>query len=529
MARVLGLDLGSRSVKAVVFETAMRGYQTLAFNQVRRPEGAPLESLRAALEQLLADGSLAADQVVISLPGPALATHALTLPFTDPKRLEATIPFEIESQLPFDLSEAVYDYQVVTQREKQSDLLIGVVRKAELASLLELLQQLRLDPRVVTHPGVAYQNLFLSAAECFPEVESGPGASAVAIVDIGHERTSVAIGRLGGGLELARTFSGGGKDLSRALALELQIPIEEANHFKETRASVGSTARGADAERASAALTRGLQPILRELRPTLKSYSSRSRIPVGYLYLCGGSSKLAGLDGQLSSDLGIPARLLSLPSESAELIPPESQAVAAQAYALALRGQAVGARPPRFNLRRGPFAFKGDFDYLREKVGVLAAFAAALLVLMVTTGLVRNSVLSRREAQVDAMLCETTQRVLGTCEKNFDRALNMLKGKESPAAVLPKMSAVGLLSELVQRMPTDIPLTVDQITVDLDRIAVRCQTDSSKQVDKITAALKTHKCFKEVKEGKVEKTKDGKAVTFRLDVQVECPEAAPQG
>ncbi len=53
-------------------------------------------------------------------------------------------------------------------------------------------------------------------------------------------------------------------------------------------------------------------------------------------------------------------------------------------------------------------------------------------------------------------------------------------------------------------------MTTDQmIRVDPDRISARFETDSSKHVEDIVAALKTFKCFKEVSEGKLEKNKDG--------------------
>jgi general secretion pathway protein L len=198
--------------------------------------------------------------------------------------------------------------------------------------------------------------------------------------------------------------------------------------------------------------------------------------------------------------------------------------MAAQAYSLALRGQASGAKAPRFNLRRGEFAFKGDYDYLKDKMGLLASFAATLLLLLIASGVVRNSVLARREAQVDKVLCDVTQRILGSCEKNYDIALNRLKGVESPAAALPKLSAVNLLAELTQRVPADVPVTFDRIDIDLERISVRGVTDSSKQIDTIAAALRGHRCFKEVKEGKVEKTREGNKVSFRLDIQVQCAE-----
>ncbi|MBJ6763161.1 pilus assembly protein PilM [Myxococcaceae bacterium JPH2] len=528
MARILGLDLGSQSVKAVVLESKQKGHTPKAYAEVRRaPEGDKAETLRAALRELMAaipPGHL--DQVVIALPGPGLTTHALQLPFSDARRVEAALPFEIGSQLPFDISESVYDYQVVglkdagNPKDKAADLLVGVVRQEEMKGLLGLLGEMKLDPRVVTHPGLAYQNLLQQAPGLFQGVGEG---GTVAVVDIGHERTSVAIGRPGQGVEMARTFAGGGRDLSRALATEFQTSYPEAHQWKEQHGAMAGAAQGPDAERAAAAFVRGIQPVLRELRQTFKAFTARTRQQVDAIVLSGGTAKMPGLAEQLSQDLRVPVRVLALPADSTEVIPVAQQSSAAQAYALAMRGNASGARAPRFNLRRGEFAFKGDFDYVKDKLGLLASFGVTLLLLLVAFGVVRNTVLSRREAQVDAVLCDTTQRILGTCEKNYDRALNMLKGVESPAAALPQLSAVNLLSEVTQRIPPEIPVKFDRIQIDLDRIILQGETDSSKQIDALSTALKNHRCFKEVKEGKVEKTRDGQKLSFRLDVQVQCP------
>jgi general secretion pathway protein L len=521
MARILGLDLGSYSVKGLVLDSSSRTPVPKAYAEVRRPEGEPAETLRAALHQLLtAHPELRADQVVIALPGASLATHQLTLPFNDPKRLDSVVPFEVEGQLPYDLSDAVFDYQVVSQKEKASDLLVGVVRKDELAPLLATLAELKLDPRIVTHPGVAYQNMFLQHPALF---DGASEAEAVALVDIGQDRTTVAIGKPGVGLEFARTFAGGGRELSRALATEFRTPLAEAHHWKETHGAMASAAQGPDAQRAAGALVRGLQPLLRELRPTLKSYTARSRKRVGAVFLCGGSARMPGLAEQLGRDLNMPTSLLPLPAEASGVVPAEVQPSAAQAFALALRGAASGAKAPRFNLRRGEFSFKGSYDYVRDRLGLVAAFAATLLALLIVSGIVRNQVLARRERQVDAMLCETTKRILGTCETNYDRALNLLRGQESPAAALPKVSAVEVLAELTGRIPKDVPVTFERILVDPDRIQLQGTTDSSKQIDTITTALRGHRCFKEIQEGKVERTRDGQKVTFRMSIQVQCP------
>ena len=70
MARILGLDLGSYSVKGILFESNLRGYSTKAYAEVRRAEGDRTETLRAAVQQLLPQLPMQADQVIVALPGP---------------------------------------------------------------------------------------------------------------------------------------------------------------------------------------------------------------------------------------------------------------------------------------------------------------------------------------------------------------------------------------------------------------------------------------------------------------------------
>lgn len=525
MARVLGLDLGSHAVKGVLFETSMRGYQTrLAVSVRRAQEGDRTETLKAALTELFTQHPVQADQVVVALPGPTLATHVVTLPFSDPRKIEQTLPFEIEGQLPYDISEVVFDYQVASTKDKKSDILVGLVRKTELKALIDTLAELKLTPKVITHPGIAYQNVLatMSAAE----VQDG----AIAIVDIGHERTSIAIGSPGGPVEVARTFSGGGKDLTRTLAREFQVPPLDAEKWKEQHGALASHINGPDAERAAGAFIRGMQGVVRELRQSFKAYSARSRRPVMRVYICGGTATMPGFDEQLASDLSIPVERLALPNEAAAQIGQADLSRMAQPFALALRGFASGAKAPRFNLRRGEFGFKGDFDYVRDKIPRIAAFAFTLLLLIIASGMVRNFLLAEREEKVDAELCETTKKILGTCEKSYDRALAMLQGTESPAAAVPKVSAVQLLSDLTQRIPQDANVTLQQVEVQLDRITLRAETESTKQVDAVTTELKKHRCFKEVQQRKVDR--QGERVTFGLDILVECPaegSQTPQG
>jgi len=246
---------------------------------------------------------------------------------------------------------------------------------------------------------------------------------------------------------------------------------------------------------------------------------------VARLLLAGGTARLPGLAEHLGAELGQPTDVLLLPAVATSVVPPEVQPRAAEAYALALRGTMSSARAPRFNLRQGEFAFRGHVDYMRQRLIRVAAFAGVLALLLCVFSVTRGILLARREAAVDARLCALTQRVLGNCEKNYDRALNLLRGQTSPAAGLPTVSATRLLAEVAQRVPPEMTVNFGQMVFELDRITLRGETDSTRSIDKLVAALKGYRCFREVKEGKVERSRESSRMVFQLDVQVDCGDA----
>ena len=272
------------------------------------------------------------------------------------------------------------------------------------------------------------------------------------------------------------------------------------------------------------ALIRGLSPIVREIRSTLRAHASRFRRQVTRVRVTGGTAQVGGLPQFLARELGVDVDLLSvLPAEAEALLASGSEAQASQAFALAMRGHGA-SRGSRFNLRRGDFAFKGDFEYIKDKVARLAVSVGILLVLSAGSSWARLHTLAKHESKLDAALCQTTQRVLGKCVKDFTVALSMLKGQGSPAEAIPQLSALDLLAELTTRTPADMSVKYDEIEIQLDRIRVRCQAPSFDSAPKIVDSLKTFRCFSEVKTGRMQKSRDGSNVDFDLDISVVCPE-----
>ena len=108
MPRVLGLDLGSHSLKGVLLEATARGLTVLEWAEVRRSDEGTLDEALAAFVAAH-PFPWSSDQLVVALPGQSLATHLFSLPFTDPKRIAATLPCEVEGELPFELTQVVFD------------------------------------------------------------------------------------------------------------------------------------------------------------------------------------------------------------------------------------------------------------------------------------------------------------------------------------------------------------------------------------------------------------------------------------
>ncbi len=493
--RILGLDLGARAVKAVVVEGTHRGFTVSAAREVAVAppvEGAapatPLErQLEAAREALV---GLAFDAAVVALPG-ASASHHVTLPFEDPRRIEQTVGFEVESQIPFDLADVAWDWQPARTGDGKSELLVGVVRKADLAQLLSGLAAVGVDPRAVVPPGLAYASLLepsvlearawadvpASEPEAAPaNVATGVG-DAEAVVDAGATRTSVCV-VAGGTCQAARTFL---------------------------------TPPG------------GAVPLAREVRATLRAWRGRSpggAPPVRRILLAGGAAELPGLAEALAAEAGAVEPLALAPGLAA-VIPAADAPRFALALALALRG-GLGSRAPRLNLRRGDLAYTRDFQHLRGKVLRLGAWVALLLVLALASASVRAFALSRQEALLDRALCDATRKLVGRCYEDFDTAVSVLRGKGTAAAAIPRDSALDVFVELAARTPADVALRYDRIEITRDKLHLQGTTDAAENVDRVVSGLRASRCFGDARSGGARRrTSDGK-FEFTVDSDLTC-------
>jgi general secretion pathway protein L len=532
---MLGLDLGSRAVKAVLLESSYRGFTVLGHATVPLAPATGEEPVRtrqaAALARLLAEQGWHPDGCVVTVPGTTLASHVITLPFTDPRRIAQTLAFEVEAQIPWELEATAWDWEPLGTRGTSTDLWVGVGPRPELAELLAVLAAAGIDPRVVTPAAAVLSSLFVPGVLSGDPAASAAAPSCEAVLDLGDARTHLCV-TVGGALAAARTIPFGATTVTRALARDLGISEADGSlllsaepdgePLPEMLAALSVEPRVEDA------LTRALVPLVREVRATLRGWRARvGPTSVTRLWLAGGLGRRAGLAERLAAEVDGPVLPLALAGPAATL--PAAQAGSlALALAAALRGH-LGAPAGRINLRRGDLAYTRDFEHLKGKVARLAAAAGAVLLLAVASQVVKIYGLSRQEAAVDRALCDAEEKVLKKCFGNYEEALSALRGRGVPGASIPKTSAVDVIDDLSRRLPEGLPLKLEKIDITDRKLHLQGVADAAEQVDRLVASLHGSRCFADARSGGARKrTSDGK-FEFSIDSALGCADGPTGG
>src|SRR5207342_672742 len=112
------------------------------------------------------------------------------LPASAAKQIADVLPFELESKLPFDIEEAVFDYRLLPGlRETKGEelaVLVGVAKTADVAARIELVKgALAVEPERVGLGAFPIANLL-------PYVPA-LGEGVVAIVDLGTVSSDVIV------------------------------------------------------------------------------------------------------------------------------------------------------------------------------------------------------------------------------------------------------------------------------------------------------------------------------------------------
>lgn len=124
--RYIGIDLGPGTVRLAV--AMRREGASVLLAAAERPWAGP-EDLHAALNELLSGEPAPADRLEAVLPARSALVRWLRLPFAEPKKLGAVLPYELDARLPVALETFTVDFQQPRAMEEGFEVAAAAVDK----------------------------------------------------------------------------------------------------------------------------------------------------------------------------------------------------------------------------------------------------------------------------------------------------------------------------------------------------------------------------------------------------------------
>jgi Tfp pilus assembly PilM family ATPase len=553
---VCGIDLGTFSVKFVCLEVGFRTTTLRGLMEVPVPEGeAPLveRQLDAVREGL---GQIAGEVTpYFAVPGDLLSVRVLELPFSDPRKIDQVVGYELEGQIVNAIEDVVFDHLVVGQRPEGATVLAAAAKRDEVAGLLAAADGRNIHPRSLFAASVIYRTLFPLPTEG-PEPLPPP---CYAVLDFGHTRTNVCVVR-GGETIYARTIRRGGQHLTAAIAAAFRAETDRAEQAKRGEArllSPGEQPPSPLAAKLDAVLRETLAPTVRELNQTLASFRGSARAELDALLVVGGGGQLAGLLPFLEAELGLPARhapvrialdsggaraaipdlhtngnrpAVTEPGATEEVTVPSpvmpEAALASDSHALAGAIALAAARGSReIDFRRGPFVYRASFSVIRQKAWHLAALGVAVLLAAGFDVRTKLSSLGDERKDLDKELKTATTELFGKSREDPEGIAQLMRrGFKEELAPIPRATAFDLLDQISRKVPPadKVKLDVAELEIRPKKTFIKGTVDSGTAVDEIATKLKEIDCFDEITKGAITEVSGG-AKQFSLTISSKCP------
>jgi type IV pilus assembly protein PilM len=254
------------------------------------------------INNLMAEQKIKAKRVATSISGHSVIIRKIMLPIMTEEELEASIQWEAEQYIPFDVSEVNIDFQILGPDEKdpsQMSVMLVAAKKDYVDDFVNVFSEAGLEPVVMDIDCFAVENMF--------DVNYGfVDDEVIALVDMGASAISVNV--LKGEVSVfTRDIQAGGNLLGEELQKRLGISSEEAE-----RAKLGDRdLEDVDSDSIDEVLRDAVENLVQEVQRSLDFFSATStEDKVRKVYLTGGVSASQLVCETLENRLGVAVEVI---------------------------------------------------------------------------------------------------------------------------------------------------------------------------------------------------------------------------
>lgn len=308
---LVGLDIGTSSVKMAHMKETSRGIELLSFDMVTLPPETVVDgrimNFAAVVErvrEMVRTNGLKGREASLGVSGNFVIIKKLVMTEMTTYELEESLQWEAEQYIPFDIKEVNVDVQIINPRagHGQMDVLLVAAKKEYVDEHVSVAMEGGLKPMTVDTATFAVFNMFEA------NYQLPPGES-IALINIGAALTNVIVVS-NGNMAFTRDLGMGGNKLTLEIQKQLNVTFEEAEQFKTgVEGSLSSSTIAREVGRIS---ERVADDMVTEIKRSLDFFvATNMKTDVSRLYLSGGSAQIPALVRRLENRLGVPVELVN--------------------------------------------------------------------------------------------------------------------------------------------------------------------------------------------------------------------------
>jgi type IV pilus assembly protein PilM len=235
---VWAIDLGNNSLKAICLSTENGVAEVIAFDNIEHGKiltGAGVtamerdELIALSLRQFARENDLSGNEIVISVPSQNSFARFVNLPPVESKRIPEIVKFEAAQQIPFDINEVQWDWQLMTEGESPDNRVGIFAIKNEVVN--SALSYFSVENLTVGYVQMAPMGLYNYALYDRPDLVGSDGQGVV-VLDIGAENTDLVVCTKSSVWQ--RCIPMGGNAFTRAIAEAFKLSFDRAEKLKRT-------------------------------------------------------------------------------------------------------------------------------------------------------------------------------------------------------------------------------------------------------------------------------------------------------
>ncbi|MBK9388454.1 MAG: type IV pilus assembly protein PilM [Planctomycetes bacterium] len=288
---IVGLDLGTNSVKAVEITRDKYDYLITGFARVEvPPDSSPVD----VVPELFRRGGFKTKRVVASVSGKGVIVRYVPMVRMSRDELKNAIQFEADKYIPFDIEEVALDCVPLEEEGKEAvgdmmKVLLVAVKRSQVDEMAKNLVGAGLSPLAIDVDAFAIGNAFELNEGLVPTISGEDRA--IALIDIGANKTCINVVRAGTSMFTREIYSGGNA-FTQAVARSFGKELLDAETLK-------CAPEDHQIEQIQSALTKDLEDLANEVAMSFEFFEQQNNVAVEEVFLSGGSALLPFLDVDL--------------------------------------------------------------------------------------------------------------------------------------------------------------------------------------------------------------------------------------